>query len=184
MDTYVKNPTTGRLIKVNGPTYRKLKLNLQAGEVIHKSQPKARQSAKPLSSDVLKQMGEMPIHTFDLKKVLAQTHQPHLIKLLEGQVAKQQKSEKRGQRTRGWSGTAPHRGHQRHQLKEKCGDKCFLIPATEAFPICPKLGGLSSPHAPPCQLSCQGLHAAKIRAHQYKYTDLYQSIDKLLKDKC
>ncbi len=82
--------------------------------------------------------------------------------------------------TGGWSDDAPKRGTERHLLKEQCGDKCFLLPQTESFPICPKCRNGRCI----CQLDCRGLRSAKIRAHQYHYDKLYQPIDYLIKKKC
>ena len=87
---------------------------------------------------------------------------------------------RRGSVTRGWAEDAPKRGYPRHLLKEQCGDKCFLMPETEKFPICPKCIGKKCS----CQIDCRGLYSAKIRAHQYKYTNLYNEIDNLIKENC
>uniref|UniRef100_A0A6C0BJL6 Uncharacterized protein n=1 Tax=viral metagenome TaxID=1070528 RepID=A0A6C0BJL6_9ZZZZ len=82
--------------------------------------------------------------------------------------------------TRGWEVDAPKRGIQRHQLREKCGDACFLMPETEQFPVCPRCHeGKCS-----CQVDCRGAVAAKVRAHQYKHAHLYQIVDRLVKEKC
>jgi len=64
----------------------------------------------------------------------------------------------------------------------QCGAGCFLDPAHEKFPICPKcqLGdGKCS-----CAISCKGLTAAKIRAKQWGYESIAELADKLLKEKC
>ena len=60
---------------------------------------------------------------------------------------------------RGWSEIAPRKGTERHALKAKCGDACFLRPEDEGYPICPKLEATDGE----CQVSCQGLAAAKNR---------------------
>jgi hypothetical protein len=73
-----------------------------------------------------------------------------------------------------WAQLVPHKGVQRHQLKEQCGQKCFLQPEKEGFPVCAKCHGKCS-----CQVECSGVRAAKVRAHQYKHTQLYQPIDQL-----
>ena len=82
--------------------------------------------------------------------------------------------------TKGWSKDAPKKGTQRHILNEKCGSACFLLPKTEAFPICPRCDG---DHCQ-CKIDCRGLTAAKIRAHQYKYVDLYDTIQRLEMTHC
>lgn len=124
--TYVINPVTGRKIKVNGPTYQKLKDQGRLDTIF----PKA--------------------------------------------------SDGRGSRLRGWAVDSPKRGEDRHRLKHQCGNQCFLIPDREAFPICPRCAGDRCS----CQVDCRGLMAAKVRAHQYHYTDLYKTIDQLERDKC
>jgi hypothetical protein len=176
MESYVKNPETGKLIKVDGPTFNKLKNKhpLESAPRIHKKAPSAQLVAKPISAKLLKQMIALPVHRMNIHQALQKSHQPHIIRKLKQEIPKAERKEERGQRTRGWVGMAPQRGRERHLLKKKCGDKCFLIPESESFPICPKNS---------CQLSCQGLMSAKIRAHQYKYTSLYPIISQLEK-KC
>lgn len=83
--------------------------------------------------------------------------------------------ERRGSQTRGWRVDAPKPGTQRHQLRRKCGDACFLIPGQEKFPICPR---------DRCELDCRGLAAAKVRAHQWGYEELYEPIERLQRAKC
>lgn len=177
---YVKNPETGRDIKVGGPTYEKLKVKynlqkipiFQKAERFVKSAPKQRQPSKPLSFERMKQITEMSIYHPDIEAAARRVTQPHLLQ----RVATYKKDQGRGRPTRGWALDAPKRGKERHLLKEKCGDKCFLLPETEGFPICPKCCT--------CEIDCRGLTAAKIRAHQYKYTDLYDNIDQLMRVKC
>ena len=156
MEKYVINPETGRHIKVGGPTYQRL-ANADQLKPFTKPTPKTRQPSKPISEQRLKQMAEMP--------------------------ARHSKVEAgRGSRTRGWSEDAPKKGYQRHQLKAQCGDRCFLLPETEGFPICPRCPG--DPGDPcQCEIDCRGLAAAKIRAHQYQYTDLYEAIERLEQEK-
>lgn len=60
----------------------------------------------------------------------------------------------------GWGELEPKRGAERTELKEKCGDACFLRPEDNAFPICAKLSKTDGK----CQVSCAGLGAAKTRA--------------------
>lgn len=162
MERYVQNPETGKLIKVGGPTFQKLK------------------NKYPLeSAPQIRKKAQLPLHHMNMTQALEKSHQPHIIRKLKQEIPKAERKEGRGHRTRGWVGMAPQRGRERHLLKQKCGDKCFLIPESEAFPICPKC----SQDKCSCQLSCQGLMAAKIRAHQYKYTALYPIISQLEK-KC
>jgi hypothetical protein len=63
----------------------------------------------------------------------------------------------------GWRYMAPRRGTQRHEMRSKCGDSCFLMPAEEKFPVCP-VGS--------CAPTCKGATSAYVRARQYHYTDV------------
>ena len=62
--------------------------------------------------------------------------------------------------TRGWRKAAPSPGVERQIMKAKCGNSCFLQPATLGFPICPY--GKCSP-------VCKGVQSAYNRARQYRY---------------
>ena len=64
-----------------------------------------------------------------------------------------------GSRTRGWKKASPKRGKERAVMKEKCGDKCFLSPKKNGYPICDKKT---------CKPDCRGIISAKVRAGQYK----------------
>lgn len=169
--SYVINPETGRQIRVGGPTYAKLLgkyPQLQTAEKKTKSVPKKRHQAHRLSERQIGQRAEMPVFQLDRP-----ADQPLL---------KKNKEEPRGSRTRGWATDAPKKGRERHLLKSKCGDKCFLIPETEAFPICPRCEETGQ-EACSCQIDCRGLTAAKIRAKQHKYTELFPSIERLITEK-
>jgi hypothetical protein len=52
---------------------------------------------------------------------------------------------------------------------EKCGSACFLMPKTEGFPVCAKLGETKKPK---CNVDCGGILSAYRRAKQYKYTEV------------
>lgn len=188
---YVINPKTKRDIKVGGPTYLALKAQGELVETLkpfEKSFPKRssrelRSSRKdtvlprelsssrmceahpqPLSEQKLEEMGAMERYSPNLEnfvpigivqrsleETLKRTTQPHLVKKLS----------ERKEEGRGWSADAPKKGRDRHLLREKCGDKCFLIPDREAFPICPRCNDSECN----CHIDCRGLTAAKIRAH-------------------
>jgi hypothetical protein len=154
---YVKNPETNRYIKVNGPTYQKLKdkYHLQIAERYRKPAPSQKHTNRMITEETIQEMLKMPTRP-------------------------QAQSDGRGSRTRGWSADAPQRGLDRQFLRDQCGNKCFLIPETYGFPICPRC---VDGHCK-CQIDCRGLAAAKIRAHQHKYTHLYDAIDRLEATKC
>ena len=151
---YIVNPETGRYIKVNGPTYSKLlsKYDLESTVRISKLAPKAKYPSRPVSSKHKQSISQMPLHQYQF-------------------------STGKGKHTRGWAELAPQRGKQRHLLKEKCGDQCFLMPEQQAFPICPKCFNSICK----CELDCRGLTAAKIRAAQYKYHDIVNAANFLEK---
>ena len=60
--------------------------------------------------------------------------------------------------------------HQRTVMLKRCGKKCFLGPG-KTFPICKKNT---------CKVSSQGLHAAYIRAAQYKHNNISKKARKML----
>jgi hypothetical protein len=70
-----------------------------------------------------------------------------------------------------WKTTSPKNSIERKRMIDKCGQKCFLLPNQLKFPICND----------DCSYSCSGLVAAKVRAGQYKYDDVYRKADELLK---
>lgn len=123
---------------------------------------------------------KMPLYNIpSLEETLAKTGQPSKQAKLEQMIGRE--DEGRGIKTRGWLGRSPSRGRERHQLMAECGEKCFLHPEGEKFPICPSpriTGGKSV-----CEADCGGVQAAKIRARQYKYHDVAAKADVLL-EKC
>lgn len=177
---YILSPETNRPIKIDGPTYQKLsqKYDLKSIKVFFKPPPQKRQPDQPIAESHLKQILEMPIHQYDLNESQKHTKQPYLQKKITQQIERQ--TEARGSANRGWAADSPKRGTDRHLLKEKCGDRCFLVPETEAFPICPRcVDGICQ-----CELDCRSLPSAKSRAQQHKYTYLAPIIEQIQKSKC
>jgi hypothetical protein len=76
----------------------------------------------------------------------------------------------RGSATRGWNRLKPGY-HQRTVMLKKCGKKCFLGPG-KIFPICKKNT---------CKVSSKGIHAAYIRARQYKHQNISRKAYKMIK---
>jgi len=150
--SFVINPDTNRKIKVNGPTYKKLYQRLLS---------------RGLTEAEIQDRLQMPVHVPDLEASKQQVLPPSL-----RHRAETYKDVSQGQATRGWAIDKPKRGKERHQLKAKCGKKCFLIPETEGFPICSK---------DKCEIDRRALIAAKIRAKQHGYLELLPAIDQLLK---
>jgi hypothetical protein len=68
----------------------------------------------------------------------------------------------RGSATRGWKILSPKKGRARHAIKAKCGNKAFLLPSEEKFPV-------MTLHAKGCHYDCRGLTAALSRAQQHGY---------------
>jgi len=180
MEEYVINPLTNRAIKVEGYTYNKLlkqgTIQPQTLPTIMKNPPTPRYISKPIPSEQIQKMGEMNLYQPDFEQSKQHVTQPYLIN--RSQTYKT--GNPRGQRTRGWALDSPKRGSERHLLKEKCGDRCFLIPDQEGFPICPKCVNNECK----CEIDCRGLIAAKARAKQLKYTNLEQPIEQLYQSKC
>lgn len=81
--------------------------------------------------------------------------------------------------TRGWAAMSPHRGTERHLLKEKCGNKAFLMPEDEKFPVMPALRVSDN-----CEYNCQGINSAIVRACQYNYLDVAEKAQKLGETHC
>lgn len=119
------NPLTGRLIIVNGPTYKEL---IKNGYDL--SSEKKVKGKKPQ-----KQYSDTPNHEID-----------DILEMPRGKI------NIKGNKTRGWGDVAPKRGRERKTLHNKCGDKCFLRPESLSFPICPRneceidCRGVSSAH--------------------------------------
>jgi hypothetical protein len=133
--------------------------------------PRSGTSNLPPSS---KSVNFAPIPT--LQETVKHTNQPSKREKLENM----NEEEGRGIKTRGWASRSPTRGAERHQLKKDCGNKCFLLPGEEKFPICqsPRMtGGVSN-----CTPDCTGIESAYIRARQYKYDDVAEKAKVLLKE--
>jgi len=116
-----------------------------------------------------------------LEETLKRTNQPSQRAKISQMIEEKKHMEGRGIKTRGWKSRSPLRGRERHQLKAECGDKCFLLPEEEKFPICPSpriTGGKSS-----CEIDCGGVQAAFNRAKQWKYPEIAKKAEKLL-EKC
>ena len=86
------------------------------------------------------------------------------------------KKKKSTNKTSGWHENAPLLTSERKTLKEKCGSKCFLNPIENKFPICSK--------SIDCKKDCRGILSAKIRARQWKYTEIGNVADTLYQKLC
>lgn len=116
-----------------------------------------------------------------LEETLKNTKQPSKRAKIEEMIREKRYEEGRGIKTRGWLARAPTRGKERHQLHAECGDKCFLLPESEKFPICasPRVTGGKSV----CEIDCAGVQSALIRSKQWKYDEVSKKAEKIL-EKC
>jgi hypothetical protein len=89
-----------------------------------------------------------------------------------------------GRPTRGWYVMYPRRGSQRHELAAACGDKCFLSPRTEGFPICAQLGIPAAQPAEQCLPMRQGIQAAYNRARQWRHEQIADEAQAMLQHVC
>ena len=156
--TKIINPETGKKITVGGPTYQQL---LDRGYKLKGLSQTPGEKAQKRYQESVPSSG--------LVNAINRLPSRHEVSL-----------QRPGNRTKGWGEVAPKRGRARQELYDNCGDKCFLIPENKSFPIC---AGCDSGNCA-CELDCRGLSAAKIRAHQWKYANLYETIDRLGRDKC
>ena len=71
---------------------------------------------------------------------------------------------------KGWSNEKP-RYRERKTMLKQCGSKCFLGP-NGSFPICSRNT---------CKISQKGVHAAYVRARQWKHKKTASKARKLMK---
>ena len=158
-DKFIINPITKRQILVNGPVYTSLLekgYNLSNIKTFNRTHPRrAHELRHPMTNKEFKEIKSMPYSN-----------------KLEG--------EGRGIRTRGWDEIAPKLVSERRQLKKKCGDKCFLYPEHNAFPICPKCRNNKCK----CEIDCRGVVTAKVRAGEWKYKSILNNANKINSQIC
>lgn len=172
-----------------GPQSKNVKFNLPPlapslgrGGKMEKTIPSPRMELPPLSPKVtlpplevsgMEEMRFADIPT--LEETLKHTRQPARRAKLEAMIKEKKYEEGRGIKTRGWAARAPTKGKERHQLHAECGDKCFLLPESEKFPICasPRMGE-------GCAVDCGGVQNAYIRAKQWGYDVVAKKAEALL----
>lgn len=69
--------------------------------------------------------------------------------------------------------TSPTRA-QRRFLKQQCNSNCFLFPEAMKFPICDKN----------CTIQCAGVHAAYVRAREWKYEEIAKTAELIFQKHC
>ena len=80
--------------------------------------------------------------------------------------------------TKPWAKISPKKGHERKQLKERCGSKCFLDAKKLKYPICTSYRSGSSKN---CKPDCRGILSALVRARQWKHNDVAKKAERLYK---
>lgn len=86
----------------------------------------------------------------------------------------------KGNKTKGWKKEAPKNPSDREKLKEECGNKCFLEPSENKYPICAKCSNSKCT----CKIDCRGSESAYIRAKQYGNENVAKKARKILDTKC
>lgn len=125
----ILNPLTGRCVKINGKIGKKLM--------------KVPTSPKPIKS---KKKGKKV--TFNIKKSpKISPKSPKPVKSIAPRLPRGEV----GRRAKIWYANKPTSAKERKEVKDKCGDDCFLIPELSKYPVCKK----------DCELDCDGLRAAR-----------------------
>lgn len=176
---YIKSPKTGRWIKVGGDAYEKLLESKTYGAATKKAHKvkreepggKTRQGGKTTQAKSIKLEKASPR---TLRQTLSNVPKSRKAKRSALKTQIERSEDGRGKKTRGWAAAAPQKGTERHQLKKKCGDSCFLKPEAEGFPICAALREHQG-----CKVDCRGVTAAKVRASQWKYPVVYREASNL-----
>ena len=63
---------------------------------------------------------------------------------------------------------------ERKEESAHCPKGCFLMPGELKFPVCDK----------DCRISCAGLHAAYVRAREWKYDEVASKAAKQMETSC
>ena len=184
-EEYILSPVTGRRVTVGSDVYRQLQeregIRVQSLPRFSRSptysrrlrtEPKPPIPLHPL----LHRRGKVQAYSRPLEFETKLPQPPYIRQKLAQQIPRARAQEGRGSPTRGWSAASPKRGTQRHQLRRVCGNKCFLMPKQEKFPICPRC---ADPTCDDCTPDCRGILAAKIRASQWGYTAVREQADDL-----
>jgi hypothetical protein len=191
MPTWIRNPETGRKIRKNGATYKKM-----MEEPKYAKYRKSLKAAKPVSPPKHRAVKHSGVYegAITLPKAKPSSLSMTLSTLPVSRLARQRKLKRqmaklkterkagraslagRGIRTRGWAAAAPQKGMERNALYNSCGNQCFLKPETLGFPICPALR-----EGQGCKVDCRGLTAARVRAAEWKYPGVRQRATELEK---
>lgn len=177
----MRNPETGKMIKVNGPTYKDLEKKGHKMSKLSRSYSLRKKypihSDKPVSPKQLKKMSSRTTSP-SMKTIEKNAREPSMKRRAREQMRRA--GESRGSDTRGWAALSPKKGKERNELMKQCGSRCFLSPKDKAFPICPKcLKGKDGKKKCECATDCRAVVAAKVRAKEWKYDHIAEAADKL-----
>lgn len=161
-------------------------MNWQEYKTYHKNKY-GTSSQQMLSNDYqaykTKQLGSprsaRPYKPIDYENVLETMPKSRVYKTRQLKHVAQNRHEGRGSPTRGWAALSPQRGRERHELMEQCGNKAFLEPQSEKYPI---MGALRAGGG--CQINCQGVQSAYNRANQYKHFDIARKAQQIGESHC
>jgi hypothetical protein len=65
--------------------------------------------------------------------------------------------------------------HERKDEVKQCGKQCFLLPTELKYPVC---------DLKTCSFSCAGLHAAYVRAREWKHEEVAQKAASMMESRC
>lgn len=164
---HIKNPVTGRWIRVFGSAYNLLMKSKDAPD------------PKKIKVFYLRPFTPAPVVTWDEGK-LNEMLTDRTIFFEKHGVNREQVGNGRGIKTRGWNAIFPKGDPARRALYKTCGAECFLLPGPtpdshHGYPICASLGATSKD----CQADCRGIQAAYGRAKQWKQPSVAQLSKKL-----
>ncbi len=180
---FIVSPKSGKKIRVEGDTYNNLLKDKKYASAV-----KSAKIERGPARGIQRQKGEIP-KLEDIKRNLEKSKPQQLAKTIKN-VPKTRKTQilrlktmidnegnPKGKSLRGWGAAAPQRGKERHELMHACGRECFLKPDTEGFPICAALREGNG-----CKVDCRGIIAAKVRAGEWKYSDVIKATKILEKE--
>jgi hypothetical protein len=114
-----------------------------------------------------------------IREVIAHMPATRKYKINKLRSEEKHEGEGRGSKNRGWLGEFPQKGHERHELLEKCGKSAFLQPEREGYPV--KAALRNGEH---CAINCKGVTSAKVRACQFHQYDVAQKAQNLGEKHC
>lgn len=168
----IESPKTGRMIRVSGKAYKDLLLEkryaAKARNAPRVNRPAPGKKTSHAGRKTKAKSVSLPkAKPQSLRATYSSSPPTRRAKLATLSREMSHSGERRGERTRGWGAAAPQRGTERRQLKQRCGDECFLMPGRESFPICAALRTKEG-----CKVDCRGITSARVRAAQWGYPEV------------